>query len=65
KAAIGFGVKINNFNKEAAKLGGYINANYRIGKKDMLYVSYEKGYLPGVKQLVSNDMASVQISRYF
>jgi hypothetical protein len=64
-ATIGFGVKVNSFNKESAKLGKYINSNVRIGKKDMLYISYEQGYLPGIKQLVRNDMASIQLSRYF
>ena len=66
KNALGFGVKVNNFNKETAKLGSYINANIRISKRDMLYMSYEKGYLPGNnKQLVGNVMASIQLSRYF
>lgn len=65
KAAIGFGVKVNQFDKERPQLGRYINANMPVGRKSTLYVSYEKGYLPGLKQLVANDMANVQLSKSF
>jgi hypothetical protein len=66
KNAIGFGVKLNNFNKESPVLGQYINTNIRLSKRNVLYMSYEKGYLPGInKQLIRNDMANIQLSRYF
>jgi hypothetical protein len=64
--ALGFNIKINNLNRQVTTLGGGVNTNIEISKKDMLYISYDKGYLPGINnRLVANDMASIQYSRYF
>ncbi|WP_207511030.1 hypothetical protein [Longitalea luteola] len=63
---IGIGIKINNLNHEQIKAGGYLSANMRIGKQDMLFVSYEHGYLPGNKyRLVRNEMGTVQFIKTF
>jgi hypothetical protein len=63
---VGIGIKVNNLNTAVTKIGGYINANIRIGKQDMIYVSFEKGYLPGFnKGLVRNEMATIQYTKYF
>jgi hypothetical protein len=66
KASFGTGLKVNNLNGTEIKPGCYVNTNIHISKRDLLYISYEKGYLPGInKQLIGNDMASIQLSRYF
>ena len=63
---LGFGVKINNMNSTLTKPGEYLNANIRINKRDIIYISYEKGYLPGYsKGLVRNDIGNVLFVKYF
>ncbi len=62
----GGGIKINSLNRKDTRGGGYFNANVPLSRKDMIYLSYEQGYLPGTgKQLVRNDMGSIQYSRRF
>ena len=64
--SVGFGIKINSLDKLDTRLGGYMSGNVRIGQKDMVYISYEKGYLPGwQRQLVGNTMGTIQYSRSF
>jgi hypothetical protein len=66
KISVGGGIKINSLNRKDTKGGGYGNLNLPISRKDMIYLSYEQGYLPGTgKQLVRNDMGSIQYSRRF
>lgn len=66
RGSIGIGVRVNNFNNEVIKAGGYLNLNIRVNKRDMLYVNYEHGYLPGFSQnLVRNEMAGVQFVKTF
>jgi hypothetical protein len=63
---IGFGIKINNLNNTAIKAGGYVSANIRVFKNDLLFLSYEHGYLPGNKHgLVRNEMGTVQFVKTF
>ncbi|WP_207512925.1 hypothetical protein [Longitalea luteola] len=63
---VGVGIKINNLNHSFIKAGGYVNANVRIYKQDMLSVSYEHGYLPGNgNRLVRNEMGTVQFIKSF
>jgi hypothetical protein len=63
---LGVGIKINNFNHALIKAGGYVSANIRISKQDILFVSYEHGYLPGNKNgLVRNEMGTVQFIKTF
>jgi hypothetical protein len=60
------GVKINNFNKREVKIGGYVNSGIRVWKNDMLYFSYERGFLPGISnRLIKNDMATIQFTKIF
>lgn len=60
------GVKIHNYNAILTRMGGYVNANVRIGKADMMNMGFESGYLPGFRQgLTRNTMASVQYTKYF
>lgn len=60
------GAKVNNFNRQQVKVGGYMNASIRIWKNDRLYVFYERGFLPGFgKRLVRNDVASIQFIKVF
>ncbi len=62
--ALGFGVKVNKYNQEDLKLGGFVNANIRIGNVDMLSVSMEKSYLPGYRGgLVRNEMVTIQFNK--
>jgi hypothetical protein len=65
--AIGFGVKVNNLvSRQLVKAGVYLNANIKVYRQDMLYLSYEQGYLPGFhKGLVKNDMATVRFVKNF
>ncbi len=66
KGAVGIGVRVNSFNNDLVKVGGYLNLNIRINKRDMLFVNYEHGYLPGfAHKLVSNEMANVQFVKSF
>ncbi|WEK37952.1 MAG: hypothetical protein P0Y53_10615 [Candidatus Pseudobacter hemicellulosilyticus] len=66
RGTAGGGVKINSMNNEEVKTGGYLNANIRVWKQDMLYLSYERGYLPGFHGgLVRNEMATVQFVKSF
>jgi len=63
---IGFGIKINNLNNDELKAGGYVSANIRLFKNDLLFLSYEHGYLPGNKNgLVRNEMGTVQFVKTF
>jgi len=62
----GVGVKVNSLNGQDTKAGAYVNANMRVSRKDIIYVSYEHGFLPGTgRKLVRNDMGSIQYSRSF
>jgi hypothetical protein len=64
--SVGLGVKINNMNNTINKVGGYVNAALRVFKNDMLYLTYEHGYIPGfTKGLTRNEMATVQFTKYF
>ncbi|MBS1564499.1 MAG: hypothetical protein JST39_08910, partial [Bacteroidetes bacterium] len=66
RVAPGFGIKISSLNRTDTRAGGYVNCNVRLSRKDMVYVNYEHGYLPGTgRQLIRNDMGSVQYSRSF
>ncbi len=63
---LGIGIKINNLNNTLIKAGGYVSANIRVFKQDMLFLSYEHGYLPGNKQgLVRNEMGTIQFVKTF
>lgn len=62
---LGFGVKINSM-QTFTKLGAYANGAIRIGKNDVIYLSYERNYLPGLsKDLTENDLATIQFTKYF
>jgi hypothetical protein len=63
---VGIGIKINNLNHTDIKAGGYVSANIRLWKQDMLFLSYEHGYLPGNKSgLVRNEMGTIQFIKTF
>lgn len=63
---VGVGIKINNLDNTVIKAGGYVSANIRILKNDMLFISYEHGYLPGNKHgLVRNEMGTIQFVKTF
>ncbi len=63
---LGIGIKINNLNQTEIKAGGYVSANIRLWKQDMLFISYEHGYLPGNRHgLVQNEMGTVQFIKTF
>jgi hypothetical protein len=64
--SVGLGAKINELNRRDTRAGVYVNGNLRLSRKDMIYVSYDHGYLPGSgRQLVRNDMGNIQYSRTF
>jgi len=72
---IGIGIKINNLDHTEIKAGGYVSANIRLWKQDLLFLTYEHGYLPGnkhglvpnqlVPKLVRNEMGTVQFIKTF
>ena len=63
---VGIGIKINNLNNADIKTGAYITAGIRVHKQDMVTISYEHGYLPGMHNaLVRNEMATVQFIKSF
>jgi len=63
---VGMGIRINNLNNTEIKAGGYVSANIRILKHDMLFITYEHGYLPGNKHgLVRNEMGTIQFVKTF
>jgi hypothetical protein len=63
---IGVGIKLNNLNHSEIKAGGYVMANIHLFKHDLLFLSYERGYLPGNKHgLVPNEMGTVQFIKAF
>lgn len=60
------GVKINHFNRQDVMLGGYLSSSIRVWKNDILFISYDRGYLPGAYQkLIRNDMATIQFTKQF
>ncbi|MBO9573620.1 MAG: hypothetical protein J7497_15640, partial [Chitinophagaceae bacterium] len=60
------GVKINNFNRQDVKVGGYISGSIKVWQNDMIYLSVERGYLLGINmRLNRNDMATVQFVKTF
>ena len=63
---VGVGIKINNLNRSVIKAGAYINANIHILKRDVVVISYEHGYLPGISgTLARNEMGSIQFIKTF
>jgi hypothetical protein len=63
---VGVGIKINNMNQSEIKAGAYVNASIHIHKQDVLMLSYEHGYLPGISgTLVRNVIGSVQFIKTF
>jgi hypothetical protein len=63
---VGAGIKLNNMNHTIIKTGGYVNASIRIGKQDMLFISYEHGFLPSVTNtLVRSEMGTINYTRTF
>ncbi len=66
RGTLGGGAKINNLKNAGTKMGGYLNASIRIGRQDVLYLSYEKSFLPGyVAGLIRNDIANIQFTKNF
>jgi hypothetical protein len=62
---LGLGIKVNNLNAVVTKVGGYVSAQVHV-KKDILYISYEHGYLPGFTgALVRNEMAGIRYIKTF
>lgn len=63
---IGFGAKVNVLNSEEVKAGGFLNTNIRVFKHDNIFLSYERGYLPGFNLgLIRNEMGTVQFVKSF
>jgi hypothetical protein len=63
---LGFGVKINNYNRSLTKVGGYVQAGLRIASQDILSLQFERGWLPGMsKGLVQNDLGTIQFTKTF
>jgi hypothetical protein len=66
RGTVGGGIKINSLSSSQAKLGGYLNASIRITGQDVLFLSYEKSFLPGYNSgLIRNDIAGIQFTKNF
>ncbi|HVM86895.1 MAG TPA: hypothetical protein VMT76_01820 [Puia sp.] len=64
RSSIGFGIKINNLYTVETRLGGYVNASITVGRKDVIYLRLEDGYLPGNgNRLVLNAMGSISYTK--
>ncbi|MCU7549883.1 hypothetical protein OCK74_12195 [Chitinophagaceae bacterium LB-8] len=64
--ALGFGVKVNNLNRNFTKIGFYANTQIDIPKVGALNLLLEKGYLPAWNQtLRKNEFYSIGFTRYF
>ena len=64
--SLGGGIKINDLNQKDIELGQYINAHIRMGKKDILNIQIDNGYLPGNgNRLVKNFMGSISYTKTF
>jgi hypothetical protein len=62
----GLGIKLHNMNRAIVKAGGYVNGNVRIGEHNIIYITYEHGYLPGIGgHLVQSDMGTLHYTRTF
>jgi hypothetical protein len=64
--SLGGGIKINDLNQKQIALGQYANAHIRVGKKDILNIQIDNGYLPGNgNRLVKNFMGSISYTKTF
>jgi hypothetical protein len=64
--SLGMGVKINRLNSEALKVGGQVNGNITLFKRDVLSFQLEQTYLPGNKnQLISSVMGNINYTKTF
>ena len=64
--SFGAGAKVNTLNKEDLKVGFYGSVQFRFRNMDVLYMSFDKGYLTGLNhRLINNDFVNVGISKYF
>ncbi|MCW3094078.1 MAG: hypothetical protein JWP81_5147 [Ferruginibacter sp.] len=65
-AAILFGIKINNLDRQYNKLGCYGNVQFSFLRNSTLSLFYEDGYIPGIGgTLVKNSIGSIQLSKRF
>jgi len=67
-ASLGMGAKLNNLNQVQTGVGGFINANIAIDRRDKLSFHLEKGYLPGsgtAAKLVPNVLGTINYIRTF
>jgi hypothetical protein len=66
KISVGVGSKLNSFNKLHVSVGYSSRINLRFGGADLLFVQFEKGYLPGIKeQLTRNDLLNAGLIKHF
>jgi hypothetical protein len=66
RIAAGVGAKVNNMDRQVLRIGYYGNAQVKLFKEDIVYLSYEKGYLPGpLNSLVRNDFLTLSFSKFF
>jgi hypothetical protein len=63
---IGFGFKINHFNRSETKVGLYGSGRWRFGKMGEINFWYERGFVPGYRnQLIKNEWLNLGFTRYF
>jgi hypothetical protein len=66
RVTVGMGSKVNSLNREQVRIGFYGNTQFRFSGSELGFVSFEKGYLPGISNgLKSNDFLNVGITKYF
>jgi hypothetical protein len=67
-ASLGMGAKLNNLNQVQTGVGGFINGNIAIDRRDKLSFHLEKGYLPGsgtAAKLVPNVLGTINYTKTF
>lgn len=62
---LGFGIKVNNYNRQLVRVGGYLQSSLQLFKDGRLVVQYEKGFLPGYRgDLIAASFGSIQFTKY-
>jgi hypothetical protein len=68
RASLGIGAKLNDLDQTLTGVGGFVNANFLIGRGDRLFFHVEKGYLPGsgtASKLVPNVLGNISYTKMF
>jgi hypothetical protein len=64
--SVGFGVKINDFDKTVSKTGAYGSLQFFIKKLGMINMVYDNGFIPGNNhRFVKNELFNLNFTKFF